>query len=45
MKREKLSKAAASGVVALVFLVLGFQAAVFTGNVFNSRRELRVVQT
>ena len=45
MKREKLSKAAASGVVALVFLVLGFQAAVFTGNVFNSRREHHTADT
>lgn len=45
MKREKLSKAAASGVVALIFLVLGFQAAVFTGNVFNSRRERRPADT
>ncbi len=45
MKREKLSKAAASGVVALIFLVLGFQAAVFTGNVFNSRREHRTADT
>ena len=35
MKREKLSKAAASGAVALIFLVLGFQAAIFTGNVFR----------
>ena len=35
MKREKLSKAAASGAVALTFLVLGFQAAIFTGNVFK----------
>ena len=35
MKREKLSKAAASGAVALIFLVLGFQAAIFTGNVFK----------
>ena len=38
MKKEKLSKAAASGTVALIFLVLGFQAAIFTGNVFNYRR-------
>ena len=45
MKREKLSKAAASGVVALIFLVLGFQAAVFTGNVFNNRRERRTADT
>lgn len=35
MKREKLSKAAASGAVALIFMVLGFQAAIFTGNVFR----------
>ncbi|MBP5211175.1 MAG: helix-hairpin-helix domain-containing protein [Bacteroidales bacterium] len=38
MKREKLSSAAASGVVALIFLVLGFQAALFMGNVFKERR-------
>ena len=38
MKKEKLSKAAASGAVALIFLVLGFQAAIFTGNVFNYKR-------
>ena len=42
MKREKLSKAAASGTVALIFLVLGFQAAIFTGNVFRYNREHRV---
>ena len=42
MKREKLSKAAASGVVALIFLVLGFQAAIFTGNVFKYNREHRI---
>ena len=42
MKREKLSRAAASGVVALIFLVLGFQAAIFTGNVFRYNREHRV---
>ena len=42
MKREKLSKAAASGAVALIFLVLGFQAAIFTGNVFKYNREHRV---
>ena len=41
MKREKLSKAAASGAVALIFLVLGFQAAIFTGNVFRYNREHR----
>ena len=38
MKKEKLSKAAASGTVALIFLVLGFQAAIFTGNVFKYNR-------
>lgn len=38
MKKEKLSKAAASGAVALIFLVLGFQAAIFTGNVFKYNR-------
>ena len=38
MKREKLSSAAASGIVALIFLVLGFQAALFMGNVFKERR-------
>ncbi|MBQ7222211.1 MAG: helix-hairpin-helix domain-containing protein [Bacteroidales bacterium] len=38
MKREKLSSAAASGVVALIFMVLGFQAALFMGNVFKERR-------
>lgn len=37
-----MSKAAASGVVALIFLVLGFQAAIFTGNVFRYNREHRV---
>lgn len=42
MKKEKLSKAAASGAVALIFLVLGFQAAIFTGNVFRYKREHRV---
>ena len=42
MKREKMSKAAASGVVAFIFLVLGFQAAIFTGNVFRYNREHRV---
>lgn len=42
MKREKMSKAAASGVVALIFLVLGFQAAIFTGNVFRYNREHRI---
>lgn len=42
MKKEKLSKAAASGAVALIFLVLGFQAAIFTGNVFRSGRDHRV---
>ena len=42
MKREKLSKAAASGAVALIFLVLGFQAAIFTGNVFRYNRDHRV---
>ena len=29
MEKEKLSKGAASGMVALVFLVLGFQLAIF----------------
>ena len=42
MKRERLSKAAASGAVALIFLVLGFQAAIFTGNVFRYNRDHRV---
>lgn len=42
MKREKLSKTAASGAVALIFLVLGFQAAIFTGNVFRHSRDNRV---
>lgn len=42
MKREKLSKAAASGAVALIFLILGFQAAIFTGNVFRYHREHQV---
>ena len=42
MKREKLTKAAASGAVALIFLILGFQAAIFTGNVFRYNREHRV---
>lgn len=42
MRREKLTKAAASGAVALIFLILGFQAAIFTGNVFKYNREHRV---
>ncbi len=29
MKREKISKTAASGIVALIFLIVGFQAAIF----------------
>ena len=37
-----MSKAAASGAVALIFLVLAFQAAIFTGNVFKYNREHRV---
>ncbi|MCF0172214.1 MAG: helix-hairpin-helix domain-containing protein [Bacteroidales bacterium] len=44
-----MSKAAASGVVALVFLVLGFQIAVFSGNVFKfggeRQRDTIVVHT
>ena len=37
-----MSKAAASGAVALIFLVLGFQAAIFTGNVFRYNRDRHV---
>ena len=36
---KKLSKTAASGVVALIFMVLGFQMAIFTGNVFRFAKE------
>ena len=39
MKREKISKSAATGAVALIFLILGFQIAVFLGNVFGPVRE------
>lgn len=38
MKGKKTSAAAASGAVALIFLILGFQAAIFTGNVFKFRQ-------
>lgn len=36
---ERLNSAAASGVVALIFLILGFQAALFMGNVFKSNKQ------
>ena len=39
MKGKKSSAVAASGAVALIFLILGFQIAIFTGNVFKFRRE------
>ena len=38
MKGKKASAAAASGAVALIFMILGFQAAIFTGNVFKFRQ-------
>ena len=41
MKGKKASAAAASGAVALIFLILGFQAAIFTGNVFKFRQEAK----
>ena len=37
-KKEKLSKSAASGMVALVFLVLGFQLAIFVVKVIERPR-------
>jgi len=39
MKGEKVSAAAASGAVALIFLILGFQIAIFSGNVFKYRQQ------
>src|SRR5574344_59199 len=39
MKGSKLSATAASGAVALIFLVLGFQIAIFSGNVFKFKKE------
>lgn len=42
MKGKKASAAAASGAVALIFLILGFQIAIFSGNVFRFRQEARV---
>ena len=41
MKGKKASAAAASGAVALIFLILGFQIAIFSGNVFKFRQEAR----
>lgn len=42
MKSDKVSKAAASGAVALIFLILGFQIAIFSGNVFKFRQQERM---
>ena len=39
MKGKKISAVAASGAVALIFLILGFQIAVFSGNVFKFRQQ------
>ena len=39
MKGKKASAAAASGAVALIFLILGFQIAIFSGNVFKFRQQ------
>ena len=39
MKGKKTSAVAASGAVALIFLILGFQIAIFSGNVFRFRQE------
>ena len=39
MKGKKSSAVAASGAVALIFLILGFQIAIFSGNVFRFRQE------
>lgn len=41
MKGKKASGAAASGAVALIFLILGFQIAIFSGNVFKFRQQAR----
>lgn len=41
MKGKKASAAAASGAVALIFLILGFQIAIFSGNVFKFRQQVR----
>ena len=41
MKGKKASAAAASGAVALIFLILGFQIAIFTGNVFKFRQQAK----
>lgn len=41
MKGKKASAAAASGAVALIFLILGFQIAIFSGNVFKFRQQAR----
>ena len=38
--KEKLSKSAASGIVALIFLILGFQAALFVTKVINKPVEV-----
>ena len=40
-KSNKVSSAAASGAVALIFLILGFQIAIFSGNVFKFRQEAK----
>ena len=39
MKGKKISAVAASGAVALIFLILGFQIAIFSGNVFKFRQQ------
>ena len=41
MKGKKTSAVAASGAVALIFLILGFQIAIFSGNVFRFRQEAK----
>ena len=44
MKGKKSSAVAASGAVALIFLILGFQIAIFSGNVFRFRQEAAKAQ-
>ena len=34
-RKEKVKKSAASGVIALIFLIIGFQAAIFFEKVIN----------
>ena len=41
MKGKKTSAVAASGAVALIFLILGFQIAIFSGNVFRFRQQAK----